>query len=237
MSIFVCGDTHGTYDRDKITTHKWKDQRELTRDDYLIILGDAGIIWDTNPYDKSELNLIKWYNEKRMTVLIIDGNHENFERLNSFPEVEMFDNKVGKISDNIYHLKRGRIYNIDNKKIFVMGGGESIDKNRRRNRVSWWQEEMPSYGEMIEARKNLIDNDSTVDYILTHTCSNKMFVKLSLHFKMSHKNEVEKTLRNFFDWIEDNVYFKEWHFAHFHEDKKLDEKHYLWYNNIPRELI
>lgn len=236
MSIFVCGDTHGTFDRDKITTQKWKKQKSLTQSDYLIILGDTGIIWNTNPIDKEELNLIEWYNNKRMKVLFIDGNHENFERLNNFPETNMFGDKVGQISDNIYHLKRGRVYTIDGKKIFTFGGGSSIDKGRRRNRVSWWEEELPSYSEYLTGKENLEKNNFKVDYILTHSCSTRIFNKMYLYFDLKYKEGEEKSLRDYFDWIEDNVNFKQWHFGHFHYDKKIDDKHYLWYNKVSFHL-
>ena len=38
--IFLTGDTHGIVDVAKITPERWKEQKKLTKDDYLIIAGD-----------------------------------------------------------------------------------------------------------------------------------------------------------------------------------------------------
>lgn len=235
MSVYICGDVHGDFDLSKITSKTWKEQRELTREDYLIILGDFGVPWSNNPDDRFDKKMIEWYNNKRMTILFLPGNHENYERLSALPNIEKFGSFVRQLSDNIFMLNRGFVYNIDNKKIFAMGGGESIDKNRRRNRVSWWEEEIPSYTEIMRAKDNL-KKSGGIDYILTHTCSNRVFKKLNNIIDLSSKDSKEKGLRDFFDWIEDNVSFNSWHFGHFHNDLKVDDKHFCWYNSLPIEL-
>lgn len=236
MSVYICGDVHGDFDLKKITSKTWKEQRELAREDYLIVLGDFGVPWSNNPDDRFDKKMIEWYNNKRMTVLFLPGNHENYERLFALPNIEKFGSFVRQLSDNIFMLNRGNVYNIDGNKIFAMGGGESIDKNRRRNRVSWWEEEIPSYMELMRAKENLENNGNKVDYVLTHTCSNRVFKKLNNLMDLSSKDSKEKSLRDFFDWVEDNVSFKRWHFAHFHNDLKVDDRHYCWYNSLPVEL-
>ena len=45
MAIYVCGDTHGPIDIDKLKEENWSEQKSLTKDDFLIILGDFGLIW------------------------------------------------------------------------------------------------------------------------------------------------------------------------------------------------
>ena len=44
--IFVTGDTHGDYDWHKLTSKSFPEQKELTKDDYVIIVGDFGGVWD-----------------------------------------------------------------------------------------------------------------------------------------------------------------------------------------------
>jgi hypothetical protein len=70
-------------------------------------------------------------NERPWTTLVVDGNHDNHDRLNQLPVEEKFGGKVGVIADSIYHLKRGEIYQIQDKKILSFGGAESIDKLSR----------------------------------------------------------------------------------------------------------
>lgn len=45
MAIILTGDTHGLIDIDKVTEY-FDANDEYTKDDYLVILGDAGILWD-----------------------------------------------------------------------------------------------------------------------------------------------------------------------------------------------
>lgn len=46
MAIYVCGDTHGPVHIDKLREENWLEQKSLTKDDFLIILGDFGLIWN-----------------------------------------------------------------------------------------------------------------------------------------------------------------------------------------------
>ena len=78
--IYISGDTHGELGLKKLNAYFNK--RYVSSKDYLIILGDAGIIWDQ---DYEEL-LLK-YSFLGLTIFFIDGNHENFDLLNKFPVV------------------------------------------------------------------------------------------------------------------------------------------------------
>ena len=131
--IYVCGDTHIPIDIYKIPA--WVERVRPTIRDILIIVGDFGLLWNYKP-DDTERFWTDWFNNQQFTTLFIDGNHENFERLNRLKEIEMFGSVVGKVSQKIYHLKRGNVYTIEDKKIFTMGGAESIDKQRRQPYIS-----------------------------------------------------------------------------------------------------
>jgi len=236
--IYVCGDVHEFKDKDKLSSKNWPEGKLLSKDDYLIVLGDMGLIWDaiSSPREK---RLIEWYNQKSWTTLFIDGNHENFDRLFSdeFGNVPKFGSTVKQISDSIYYLKRGNVYKIDNRKVFTFGGGESIDKNRRLTRISWWYQEIPNYREMDKAIDKLKNFDNCVDFILTHACSNLAFEMLMQRADLGYKRDAERALRSFLDWIERNVQFKQWHFGHYHDDFKLDNKHFLHYENKPMRIV
>ena len=66
--IYLTADTHGQIDIDKITVKKWPIQKQLNRNDYLIICGDMGLIWQN---DKTYVN-IQYYFAK-VIILIIHG--------------------------------------------------------------------------------------------------------------------------------------------------------------------
>lgn len=44
MAIFITGDTHGDFSR--LLPAAFHEQRDLTKEDYLIICGDFGGVWD-----------------------------------------------------------------------------------------------------------------------------------------------------------------------------------------------
>ena len=239
--IAILGDTHGDIDIAKVKdAYEHFDKKSKDKTDYLIICGDFGFFFhqkDSYSAVKMEEKLTKIYSRKNTIVLFIDGNHENFNRLFSdeFPEVEMFGASVKKIRENIFYLKRGRVYNIEGKTFFTMGGGYSIDKANRTEHISWWKEEMPSYVEMKKGFASLKAVGSEVDYILTHTCSASIFQKMVENpmLNLYHKgvNE-EKILRDFLQVIEETVDFKKWFFGHFHYDYKIDEKHVSLYDKV-----
>ena len=56
--IFITGDTHGDIDIGKVSVRRWPLQKELTKEDYLIILGDAGLVWYNSPKDNY---IQKWW--------------------------------------------------------------------------------------------------------------------------------------------------------------------------------
>ena len=43
--IYVCGDIHGRQDISKLNSKKFKEGKSLTKDDYVIICGDFGLVW------------------------------------------------------------------------------------------------------------------------------------------------------------------------------------------------
>lgn len=76
---------------------------------------------------KKEQKILKQLGKRKYNICFIDGTHENFSLLNGYGVSEWNGGKVHKIYDNLYHLMRGQIYNIDGKSVFTMGGGESPD--------------------------------------------------------------------------------------------------------------
>ena len=137
--IFITGDTHGDIDFHKLNTENFPIEG-LTRDDYVIVCGDMGIVWGSN----SDRYMQKWWESKPWTTLFVDGNHENFHKLYEYPVEEWHGGKIHRIMPHVYHLMRGQIFNIDGHSFFTMGGAASHDKWARKLNVSWWEEELPS---------------------------------------------------------------------------------------------
>lgn len=232
--IYICGDTHGKEDIHKLTSKKFSEGKSLTKDDFVIVIGDFGVLWNISKYWlDQEKYLINWYDSKPWTTLFIDGNHENHDRLQTLPQIKMFGDFVGKVSDSVFYLQRGKVYIIDNKRFFTFGGGSSIDKHNRIIGQSWWDKEIPNYQEYARGLKSLEDANWEVDYIITHTCPASIFDILDDRYDLSFKkNEDEKQLKNYLELVKNQTKFKKWYFGHFHDDFNIDEKFYLLYNKI-----
>lgn len=191
--IYVTGDCHQNFR--KFNTKIFPEQKEMTKEDYVIICGDFGGVWNKEVENKEEKHLLDWLEEKPFTTLFVDGNHENFDRLYSYPVELWHRGKVHKIRPSVIHLMRGQIYEIDGKSFFTFGGASSHDiesgildpedpdfkekkkwldrewRSYRVNHITWWAQELPSEEEMQEGRANLAAHDNQVDFIVTHCCA------------------------------------------------------------------
>lgn len=220
--IFLVGDTHGTHDIYKL--EKLSKQVKLTKDDYVIILGDAGIVWSSYTLQHH----IDRYEAFPFTTLFIDGNHENFDMLDSY-EVRTWSNgKVHFISDSIIHLMRGQIFNINGFSFLTFGGAKSIDKHFRTEGISWWSQEQPNEVEFNKAILNLQKHGNKIDYILTHTIDKISMLKHPLSLYKYTPFETSQML----DFFETNINYKHWYCGHFHVDIKINEKKTVLYNSI-----
>lgn len=220
--IYVTGDTHADIDIGKLSTSKFPQQKNLTKDDFLIVCGDFGLVWDGS---KREMYWQDWLTEKNFTTLWVDGNHENYDILYEFPLIDKFGGKVREIAPDIFHLDRGQVLTIDNKKIFVMGGARSHDKVYRKEHISWWKEEMPSNEEMERAVCALEVNNWTVDYVLTH-CAPRSVQSMIADW---YEND---SLVSFLERVRSDLNFKKWYFGHYHIDRQLNEQFVALYDKV-----
>ncbi|PZT57376.1 metallophosphoesterase family protein [Paenibacillus silvae] len=226
--IYITGDIHGTISVNKrLNTKSFPQQKQLTKDDYVIIAGDFGLIWDGSKEDQYWL---KWLDKtKPFTTLFIDGNHECFDLLEEYP-VEIWNGgKVHRINDSVIHLMRGQVFEIEGKKFFTFGGAASHDKEYRKEGKSWWRREMPSQEEYEEGLKNLERHNWKVDYILTHTCSTTALEYIEQRCKIKMERD---EMHPYFYGIEQKADYKQWYFGHFHRDFELLNNQRLLYTDI-----
>lgn len=239
MSIYITGDIHG--DPVRFSTGNFPEQKEMTKNDFIIICGDFGLIWDIKE-SREEKYWLNWFDEKPFTTLFCCGNHENFDRLYQYPVVDFHGGKAHKISDSVYHLMRGEIFNLQGKKFFVFGGASSHDiqdgildisdpdwhdKARELNNkgkiffrvkgLSWWPQELPSEEEIRNGNNNLIIHNNEVDFIVTHT-PYASAIPLIIDGYSNYKNDL---LTGYLELIENTVDYKVWFCGHMHRDKEI----------------
>ena len=225
----------------------------MTKDDFVIICGDFGGVWSEGGEDSEERYLLKWLQEKPFTTLFVDGNHENFDRLyEEYPVKEWHGGNVHEIRPSVLHLMRGQVFELCGKTFFAFGGASSHDvsggildrsdpsyqekkrkldrgwKPYRINHLSWWKEELASEEEMEEGRNNLAAHDNRVDFIVTHSCASS--VQDAIGEGLFQKDRETEYLEE----ILQTVQFQKWFFGHYHDNRNVDEKKILLYEQIIR---
>lgn len=232
--IFVCGDTHGTLDVGKLES--LIATKNLCYDDYLIICGDCGVVWSKDTLKKH----INYFERMKCNVLFIDGNHENFDLLNESPVEYWHGGKIHKISEHIYHLLRGQVFDICDKKFLTIGGADSSDKEYRKEHISWWSDERISYDDINEAKQNLEKVNYKVDYVITHTPSSITLNDLvnmltqcgeSIPFYIQSKI-VTTPSTDILDFVNKNVEYKHWFCGHLHIDEIVGNTQILYYKVV-----
>lgn len=112
------GDTHGSLADMKQFVKRYS----ITDKDIVIITGDFGYIWGED--SQQAINELEKY---PCLFMFCDGNHENYDMLEAFPETSLFGGRVHLVGDNIYHMIRGEIFDIQGTTILAMGGAHSHD--------------------------------------------------------------------------------------------------------------
>lgn len=220
--IYITGDTHIPINIHKLNTTHFPQQKNMTGDDYIIICGDFGGVWDNS---SSERYWINWLNNKNFTTLFIDGNHENFNLLNEYNVEKFCGGNVHKVSSKVFHLMRGQVYNIDGQKIFTMGGASSHDKIHRVLNKSWWEQEITTKQEFDIALENLDRNDWNVNHIITHCAPTSIQKQINSWYE-------KDDLTNFLELIKNNCRYDRWYFGHYHIDETIDLSHNALYHKI-----
>lgn len=247
--IFVTGDIHGDC-FSRLKTASFPEQKEMTRNDTVIILGDFGLVW-AQEETKEEAYKLDWLSARSFTTVFVDGNHENYDRLKSYPIIEWNGGKVQELRPHVYHLMRGEVYTIENRRFFAFGGASSHDISDgivpfenwkktakqwqdsgkymfRIDHVSWWADELPTQKEMFNGEQNLEQHDWNVDFVLSH-CAPTYIVVL-MGFDGSDR------LTEYFQHLvyDHALQFRHWLFGHYHVNRKIDDRFVCLYEQITR---
>lgn len=244
--VYITGDTHANFSR--FEEDKFSIQKEITKNDYVIICGDFGGVWTFEEESSREKYWLDWLNERNFTTLFVDGNHENYTRLyNDYPVEELHGGKVHKVRPSVYHLMRGEIFEIDGNTFFTFGGASSHDvqdgilnldeeekiyEYRKRGAYfrirdfSWWDLELPTNEEMTNGLKNLEQVNYKVDYIIIHCCSTSIQAMLG---RGRYKKDI---LTDYLQKISEKCEFKKWYFGHYHGNRQVNSQYVLLYEDI-----
>lgn len=212
--VFVTDDVHGTLEYGRIACNLAKiAQNERQGGDErtpLLVAGDFGLLWKREP-DSAEMSALDQLEALARDTLFIDGNPENFDKLDALHTKFRWGANVGMVRKNIFHLRSGRICEIAGRSVWCFGGAFSIDRKYRRLGESWWEWEIPSQEEMKLGEKALEAREWRVDLVLTHTAPKSVYAFLCGE---RFKDPVA-------EWLEEiakKMQTRLWIFGHLHND-------------------
>lgn len=122
-------------------------------------VGDFGVYGDRDgeKYLRAVTRQLDLY---KMTILVTEGNHEDYGKINTTPVSE--DGKQW-VTSRIALLPRGYRWEIDGHSFVSFGGAASINFTSLRKDISWWSEEAITTGDVYR-----LGADGEADVMITH---------------------------------------------------------------------
>ena len=227
--VYITGDTHGDFTRIMYFCRRMK----TTKDDIMIVLGDAGINYCLNNRD---IMLKKQLAKMPITLFCIHGNHEaRPANIDTYKEIEWHGGIVYIEEEypNIIFAKDGEVYDFEtesgiNKKCIVIGGAYSVDKYYRlRNGWEWFEDEQPSDEIKKYVESQLEKYNWEVDIVLTHTCP-ICYEPIEWFLKGLDQSTVDKTTEMWLGNIEFKLKYNKWYCGHYHGEKKIAKMQFMF---------
>ena len=257
--IWITGDTHGAepfgpYSVDgvlrRFNTDNFPEQKQMTKEDLVIVLGDFGLVWNRFEESPEENHALTWLEKKPFSLCFLDGNHENFDRLYAYPEDTFMGGRVHVLRPSVRHLMRGEVFTFSARSFFTFGGAQSHDirdgvldvvkdakkilqwkkdpeKLFRVKNITWWERELPSPEEMQVGRDNLARVNWRVDHVLTHA------LPPSIQKEMGLSTDAPNVLDDYLEEIKERLSYRYWWGGHYHMNCQVG-RHIELYEQLVR---
>ena len=124
---------------------------------------------------------------------------------------------------------RGEVLTLEGKTFFVMCGGEREDADMRTDGVTWWESELPNAEELKNGVTNLIDNEKTINYILTYEAPT---IAKDILKQRTNQNIIITPLNTYLQELMKNVDYMHWYFGSLHIDLNISKKMTAIFNEI-----
>ena len=222
--IYITGDTHARFDRVELFCKEYNTSKE----DILIILGDAGLNYYCN---KKDSRLKEYVSSLPITIFSIHGNHEERPfNIDSYKLVDFCNGKVWVEEEypNLLFAKDGEVYDFNGISTLVIGGAYSVDKfYRQMMGYMWFKDEQPSEEIKREVEERLESIGWKVDCVLTHTTPVK-YEPVEWFLSGINQSTVDKSTELWLDTIEEKLDYKKWYCGHYHGEKKIDKVEFMF---------
>lgn len=219
MSVYLTGDTHGRFERIACFCRDYR----TTREDVLIILGDAGVNYYLNHRDET---LKQYIATMPITLLCIHGNHEARPTAAlGYEPVECFGGTVMAQREypNLLFALDGVVYELCGRSCIAIGGAYSIDKQYRILRgAAWWPDEQPDEEIKRRVESALARRGWHVDVVLSHTTP-LSYEPTEAFLPFIDQSTVYTSTERWLDEIEHRLDYGRWYAGHFHTTKTVDK--------------
>lgn len=210
--VFVIGDVHGDFAGLNIILKWLTSNNKTSKEDVLIVAGDCGFVWTNSQGEKKKRKHLDSY---PITILVVLGNHENYDIIETFETTNKFGAECYKDNaSEICYVKNGEVLTIGKKRIWTYGGGLSIDKEYRlyydkiEGTKTWFKQEID-----LKNFDKAIENYKNIDYIVTHDVNESCFDFLLKELKLLDlRCEMQEALEK----IEKIGGYKRWYSGHYH---------------------
>ena len=200
--------------------------------------------------DSRDDETLDWLERLPFTLAFVCGNHENYDALERYPVAEWRGGKVHRVrppcaasdawsdlrAGGLPLLHHGRCKSHDIEDGILEPDAPDFERRLtmlqrkpraryRVNHISWWAQELPSDNEYAEARRSLDAAGWQMDHIITHCAPTSIALAGTRH------NEADR-LTDFLQEVRERTKYHYWLFGHYHDNKAIDEKHILLWEQI-----
>ena len=223
--FFFIGDLHGDV-MPLIHLHR---QKELTQDDWVILLGDSGLnYWINKPNRMADMK--QQFANMPCNIFVIRGNHEEraetMEAIypDKWEDLVLADGIFGLVRHELkypnifYALDVPSVYRINDYSALVIPGAYSVDKYYRlKRKYNWFDSEQLTEEEKVIG-KDLALLSNHYDFILSHTCPIE-YEPTDLFLLIINKTTVNKSMELYLSEIYQLTNSNFWLFGHYHANR------------------
>lgn len=171
-------------------------------------LGDFGIFGGSGEKYRRKLDML--CGRLGVTIVVVDGNHEDHVRIANLPVRE---DGLRIFAPRILIAPRGWRWTINNTTFVALGGANSIDREWRTPNVSWWEQEQISMGDVYRTIEG-----GYADVMLAHDCPEGVNIPMNHRDSdwtkqgIAYANQSRATMRAAVDGVRPSMFFH----GHYH---------------------
>jgi hypothetical protein len=213
--FYITGDVHGGIQQRvgevvKIRSYDKED------DNFLVVAGDFGLPWYSdqlrNRRENRVLDQVQARLERQnLTVCFVDGNHENYDLLYSYP---LDEDGTRPLRPRIRHLPRGGVYRIGGFDLFAFGGALSTDRGMESLGRGYWREELPNPEEAMRGLGTVMTAPN-IDLVVTHAAPAGVLSMMGDVDPARFRDPAAKNLEEYCEIVEEHFPFARWYFGHY----------------------